>query len=1443
MKKNQKDDHVLNLAKLPKSTLLTKDIFGRSVLHIAILANDVASFRKLLRSPDSRHILLATDYENGWNVLHYIFHHKRMACLLILLENLDLAPNSSANALAELLKRKDRCRLPPLALLNNDIKDTVWIPLYINESNEFHLERRFKSSSSTVSVDAFLPPYIEHDWWLESRGGLHIYAFGSNTNNQLGLGDSTDRSAPCRVSLRDFSLVYQLDTKIREVLEKPRFRMVKLSKYHSVVITLNGRLFSCGMGSRGRLGHGNVANLYRHKAVDFFDSIGAVLDVGTSNNHNIALTSANEVYAWGLNSYNQLGFTTTAQLSFKNTSEVYENSPRLVNSGDLRRKSQRLLGVEVSKIHSVAYSRNSIYFWGLDIGQMGFVTSDTTPVKNSDNHRVNGVTYKGSIVPQPKEATLRDEIKFVSTCESCTCVVTVSNDIYVYFLGQRVKLPKLPVRGFHDVKFDCFKPSRLTSAPIVKKIVLKAAENIHILLEGGDVMAFSLSDVKSLRNVKYTYIWRAYDSDMRAVDVDNSYDGSVIICTKNGSVFVNTTQTQKRSSSLSTMSMPTFSSTKKKFKKVEHVNRVCRVTCDESFTSFAVVKDDIDLLPLKLQKNDFFVDLEYLSVLSEQDLYRKQDQLLDVDHDVNSYVTDYIYPSCPSSSNDDEHPFLMDRLGQDLSSLTISNDDLGQNIDFLRMRQDQKFDYSKNSEPMAKSVYQTTEKSASMINFLNSEMQVLAFLSDCDASSNKFYDGLIKFTRRPDVSIGFHTKLLEYRSSFCMEIFNPQNEGEYFIHEDIQGFYDKDSKTLTFSTDVSLRAVVVLLHFTYTNDVLSFWENYPSGLKCPEEIRKVKSDYTKLMDLFRMDGFYGKREAFVNQLQQMADDKTDGDVLITLRDGVELCHSSILVARSAFFETILSCRWETGDADSSQDGSHMKYITLENVDTMQFQVILNHLHGCNDLHVFDSAIGIISETNDSDDFVNFLLDMIEISDELLLVQLKHLCELAIKDFISTENVLVLLAHSDWLHAQKLFMSCCWYIYNNLEIVVFDRNLCDLDIELVQKLELQICFLHHCKFEDFVVGDKGEVKLHFGTNALESREGSVNFFIKSPDQFNTWYMKDTKEFLESHPELKNESINEESRRKLSARRMSRRTSIDPLAEFRELASAQIQERRVSESAIADEEEFELVTRRRKSKLTPRIDLSLSDRLPLSKERSSSPNQPTFGTADVVSTPMEPNSSSMGTFSANGSAPGSSASSFAWVSRNSSTSSVTAVQPLQLRENENPRQTKIKFAPSMRLSQKQRKKLAQQEPDPVVVESSSNSQALKNPWKPASTPETGNSSNVSNLPVLGAKKIDTTPTLSAIMLQESTRVEEQKLQETFLRTMQDVQQEQEFAKWWEQESKRVQMELEGFSQNRQNRQSIASNGNVNELNGHSREIGQNAQRGRGGKLRRGRKKSVP
>lgn len=1404
----------------PNKIFQQRDIFGRSVLHVAILANDYNYLRKLLRLPDSKAAILATDSENGWNLLHYIFHYKRVQCLNVLLEFLEQSANGNTATLAELLKRKDRAKVPPLALLQNDIKDLVFVPQYINERNEYHLISRFSENKEMSDKNVLLPRYIDHDWWHDERGGLDLYVFGANGNNHLGVGDSTDRTFPSRVSPKEFRIQSEQTGELREVLQKPRYKALRVSKYHSLVVLTDGRVFSCGLGSRGRLGHGNGGNSFKFKDIEALGSLKVGL-VAISNNHNLVLTKSNEIYAWGLNSHNQLGFTSTPLLSFKTTPELYENSPKLVCGGDLRKNSRKIKGLAVSKIHSVAYTDTSVVFWGLNIGQMGMALETTT--KNND-HRVNGVTYKGEVVAQPREGSFRDKIRLVATCETCTCIVTDTNDIHVYFGGQRVKLPKLPARAFSEADFDTFKPSRLTSAPIIKKVVLKSHENIHILLESGDVMGFSLSDTKSLRNVKYTYIWRAYDSDMRAVDMDNSYDGQLIVCTKNGSVFVTCKGSMQRRGSVSTMQM--HSSTKQKFKKVEHVNRVCRVSCDETFSSFSVIRDDVDVLPLKLQKNDLFVDLTYLSVLSEQDLYRKQDQLLDVDHNENLYVSRYLYPLKPDRTEEDH---LLLKLGSDFADLDVKDENCG---DYLREQQKCIYHHAKNPEPKFKDIYQDPQSLERTKELLRSETEVLSILRDPELASSKFCDGIITFSQVPDLEIGFHTAILEHRSTFCEQIFHPENEGEYFVHGHIKGHYDSTTKTLTFDSDVDVRAVVVLLHFIYTNDVASFWDSYPSGVNCPEDVRKLKADYLELMDLFRMDSLHGKKEAFVNHIQKVSLDKSDGDILLGLQEGELLSRSAVLVARSAFFETILSGRWE-----SHAEELPYKYVSMDNVSELQFSIISSHLHGCSDLSVFDSAKEVVLESNDSDDFVNFLLDMIEVADELLLVQLKHLCELAIQEFINTDNVLILLGHADWLSAHKLFMSCCWYVYNNLEIVLFDGNLRNLDEALVCRLEEQMRFLDNCKLPEFLVGEKGEVNLGVGKNILESTQASaVDRFINDLQSFNEIYMSDRKGFSSFEPlwDIKTEGLKDESRRKLSSRRMSRRGSTDPLSELRNISRLQILERKVSDSALVDEEEFEVVTRRRKSKskgidrsptgneggqgagqgagqsaghvtgqsagqsLSPNAGQNSSNNQPVQIQTSirrdlTPPTQTilnqfagspvtigSLSSAKVSSTTtiMEP-TLSVGS--------GSSANSFAWASRDSSSVSVNSM-PIS-REGESKKQTKIKFAPSMKLSQKQRKKLAQQEPGQPESEGSS-SIALKNPWKPVATPEPVTSAAEASMPVLGQPK--QTPSLTAIMLQELTRVEEQKIMDSQQQTLQEIQQEQEFARWWAEESKRVQME---------------------------------------------------
>lgn len=1344
---------VSSLPKHTKADILRRDVFGRTALHIAVLSDNYTAFRDLLAHPDSHHALLLTDYENGWNVLHLIFYHKRLRCWTALRNHLNTAANATL-LLTDLLKRKDRSRLPPLALLQNDSKELMWIPGYINERGDAHLVRRF----------AKVPRWIPHDWWSPQRGSLDVYMYGSNSNHHLGVGDARDRSIPSRVLLSDLRATIA-SPDIRDLLRRPRVSGVGLGKYHSVIVMCDGRLLTCGMGARGRLGHGNTSNLYQYQSMALFEEHGVAL-AAVTNSHTLALTIDNQIFAWGVNSLNQLGFTSDNSYSFKNSpSDIYENTPKAVSSGDLRRVSNRLRGVAASNIHSVAYASHLLFFWGLDIGQMGPMIHSTG--SREEEYRLAGSSFKGHVVTNPREVAVRDEIKIIATCETCTCVITTANDIFIYYGGQRVKLPKIPARGFSEASFDCFKPSRLTRAPDIKKVVAFSHTNMHVLLTCGDILSFSISPgsdiLKSSKNIKFNYIWKAYDSDMRAVDMDGASDGSLVLCTKNGYVFMKTDQSGvlQRRNSMSTSAAPIAGS---KFRKVENINRVVRVSCDNSFASFAFEKDDVDSLPYKLQKNDFFKDMEYLSILSEADAFRKQDQLLDTDHESNCYITDYIFPSKNPDPVDEE-----DLLVSRVENLSIDDNmtKLEKFDDLLFKAHNEKFSFSANPETKMTDIYQALDESSGFTDLLKDEEALRShLLREANDFHLKFYDGRIKFANDPSVVIGFHTKLLEHRSSFCLDLFHPKNEGEYFIHEKMEGHYKPVSKELVFKTDVDLRAVVVLLHFIYTNKVLSFWDDYPGGSKCPESIRRSKNDFRLLKDLFRMDSFYGKDSDFLKLMLRVIEDPNDGDVLIELNDGKESAQGSILVARSALFETILSSRWESLEEPSDET----KVVSFENVNSLHFRIILKHMHGCNDLHVFDDLREMVEETLDSDDFVNFLLELIEMADEMLLLQLKHLCELAIQEFIDADNVLVLLAHSDYLGANHLLMLCCWYVYNNLEIILFDSNLQSLPDGLVAKSEKQMQFFQNCKRLDFVIGDHGEINKSMLQNIYP--ETMVGQFLTNPVEFNKMFMDG--QTFEPLLDIKPES--EENKRKLSSsRRMSRKSSMDAVAELRKLS---LGARKASENAIED---FEVVGRRRKLKQRESV-----DRDDFAKATIQADVKDLTGTKDKTSlTDLQSESrASYLDASSSGGTP--------WGSRRSSASSQAAVSAPILGSTDGGRKgTKIKFAPSMKLSQKQRRKMNQTQ----VVEQpqEGSSVLLRNPWAVAGESNSGAQDKLSDLPVLGATKAPEPRSLAAVMLQESTRLEEQRYQESQRLTLQEIQQEQEFAKWWEEESKRVQLEL--------------------------------------------------
>ncbi|OBA21293.1 hypothetical protein METBIDRAFT_179531 [Metschnikowia bicuspidata var. bicuspidata NRRL YB-4993] len=1402
-----------------------RDVFGRTLLHICVLADDPASFRRVLRAGDSRSSLGATDLENGWNVLHYICHHKRLRCFSVLMAFLD--PGGAPQpVLKDLLGRKDRSGATPLALLQNDTKDLFWVPQYINENGRFHLARRFAArrldgrpggngrAAPETPVDngtahggnahntrASLRD-VGHDWWCDTRGGSGIYVLGANAHGNLGVGDSHDRSVPVPIDRPEAGAGG------RALLQRPRVQLVEMSTHHAVLGTTDGTLYSCGVGSRGRLGQGKASSASRFRQVVLPAGALAVTACAVSSGHTVVLTASGALYAWGQNTLNQLGFTSAApHNAFKTIADVYENSPVEIAGGDLRRKTAHIRGVAVSKIHSVAHSAHSLYFWGLDVGQIAVAAAG-----EASDHRVHGKSYSGVVVPQPKEVPMRDEIKLVATCETCTCVVTVSNELFVYYMGQRAKLPRLPPRASAEAHFDFFKPTCLTRAPSVKKVAMKTPAAVHVLLDSGDVIAFGLParDIKALRSTRYSYAWLASEPSMRAVDIGNSADGSLLVCTRNGSVYLRSNLPpvpQRRPSSTGMAGL--VPSAHKKFRKVEGLNRVLRATCNDTFTSFAFIRDDADSLPLKLQKNDFLEDMEYLSPFAEPDLYRKQDQLLDTDHDTNCYVSDFLYPPAPEQSAvEDDRLLLLSRMKAGLATFNEKNEQLESN-DLLRKRTLQKYSRDKNKEPCSDSVFQRIP-ARSIDSHIQALKACIAGAPTCapyEWLGAKFCDGKIELAQFPNFAIGFHTDIFRKRSRLCEQIFLPQEEGEYFVHQKIKGTYDATKRVIRFLSEVEPLAVLIFVYFVYTNTLLEVWLEFEKDDVNIGASRRVKSDVLLLMTLFNMDVTVGKTELYLAQLQD-SNKELNADVTIMLSRGESVTCSSLIISRSAFFETILSGRWESGNVndDFGEDSTVMKYIGLEEISLVHMKVILAHLQGCHDLHVFDYALDTEADSWDSDDFVNFLLETIEIADELLLVQLKHLCELAIKEFISIDNVLVLVGHADWMGAKKLFMACCWYMYNNLEVVLFDNSLLDLSDSIVEKIEAQMQLLDKCKHPEFVVGDHGEVNWSvFCRKSGPASKITVENFTADLAQFNEIFMSDAKGFSSFEPlvDVKTDgAVTAEARRKLLNRRMSNRESGDVLSEVRRLSissTAALPNKlgasgtkqsdqfatREEECAVVDDEEFEIVRNRRRK----------------SKSRLSNHKGGETASLDTL-LQSEGSSAADSDVPANlardGPAPrtGSGA-----IRKHSAPFTTGPVLGPALGEtwNAEKKQTRIKFAPAMKLSQKERRRLRHGNDTTTssannISGGSNSQQEFRNPWNITKSEEIGAASAVESdgklkaLPILGQKEAPA-PKLSAIMLEEATRSAEEK-EPVITQTLQEIQQEQEFAKWWEEECRRVQ-----------------------------------------------------
>ncbi|KAI1100629.1 hypothetical protein F4804DRAFT_318394 [Jackrogersella minutella] len=624
---------------LGKSEVNSRDHSGLTILLRAAssTSSDAICFVEALLDHPAIDIYIQ-DHESGWNALHRALYNGNISIARLLLEKerKDLTNSlggATVTRVGQLIKTKDHEGNSPFDVYNATIALRT---LKVSEDRASLEEYGSDTDDGSSSDD------IRHHN-KSATLGEEVFTFGSNNNLNLGLGDEDDRQFPERIYLKRPGRLVQhfydqfleerkhqsnMDDSIsRDLSEVPSLiqnrplmiRDVALSKLHSAVLTTDpvSNLYICGIGRGGRLGLGDENTRFHFMPVQGGLSDRKVVQISLGQNHSMAVTSTGELWTWGLNTDSQLGFPLPPPV--KPDEEPMSSTPRQV-FGPL--KKEIILGAAASAIHSVAHTGSSLFCWGKNVGQLALMDADSR-------------SLEVQTVPRKVAASLlssHSSIVMVSAVEKATSCLFEDHTVCVF-----------TSYGYNMIKFPTYDP--FTSSPLQRSVQLSKSSRydpgrreIHHITSGGDTIAavtgngdlFTMSiNHKSDGNQPATSttnpskikdavtvpqcIWSSKKDGVKSVTVGEN--GSVMLSTQSGAVWRRIKRTKAKDTKV-----PVAADSKRKdfkFQRVPYITDIVAVR-SSTFGAYAAVRKDCDVTreQLEIDEATLWQDIAPLSPFS-----------------------------------------------------------------------------------------------------------------------------------------------------------------------------------------------------------------------------------------------------------------------------------------------------------------------------------------------------------------------------------------------------------------------------------------------------------------------------------------------------------------------------------------------------------------------------------------------------------------------------------------------------------------------------------------------------------------------------------------------------------------------------------------------------------------------------------------------------------
>ncbi|KAI1141675.1 hypothetical protein F5Y05DRAFT_373390 [Hypoxylon sp. FL0543] len=607
---------------LGKGEINNRDHSGLTILLRAASStspNAISFVEALLDHPAVD--IYVQDYESGWNALHRALYNGNISIARLLLEKerRDLTGSlggAPVTRVAQLIKTKDHEGNSPFDVYNA----TIALRTLKAAKERANLEDDGSETDEGASGED-----ARHH--IRPAGlGEEVFTFGSNNNLTLGLGDEDDRQFPERIYLkRPDHLIQRFydqyleekkrqsdleDSVTRDLSEVPTLihnrpliiQDVVLSKLHSAILTTDpiSNLYVCGIGRGGRLGLGDENTRFHFMPVQGGLSDKKVVQIALGQNHSMAVTSTGELWTWGLNTYSQLGFALPPPS--KPDEEPMSSTPRQV-FGPL--KKEIILGAAASAIHSVAHTGSSLFCWGKNVGQLALMDADSRSLEIQSAPRRVAASLLSS----------HSSIVMVSAIEKATACLFEDHTVCVF-----------TSYGYNMIKFPTY--DAFTNSPLQRSAQLSTSSRydpgrlkIHHITSGGETIAavtgsgdlFTMvvnhksdgnqpatsttnpSKIKDAVTVPQC-IWSSKKDGVKSVTVGEH--GSVMLSTQSGAVW----RRVKRIKAKDTKA-PSMSDSKRKdfkFQRVPYITDIVAVR-SSTFGAYAAVRKDCDVTREQLE--------------------------------------------------------------------------------------------------------------------------------------------------------------------------------------------------------------------------------------------------------------------------------------------------------------------------------------------------------------------------------------------------------------------------------------------------------------------------------------------------------------------------------------------------------------------------------------------------------------------------------------------------------------------------------------------------------------------------------------------------------------------------------------------------------------------------------------------------------------------------